>query len=365
MGISNVPQHNTNPLDHLKLSSKTLIVDTQKAISDLLPKSGGKEWWVDSAHDWIVAFSLAVTERDENKGVSFPSLYRELMNIQADYDAWVAFYNHMKQSRFQSVRRTAEAISESQKLGKEGFLAPMNTISSVFSWMQEPAIANSLHGGPSLGEINNPDRNVKWKIIIPAQYIEICKPLVRSLIGRPMQDKMKRGGPQKVAVNIDECGVLGLFPSILEGYVYGRGQNLAMLCGFQDLGQLYAAFGRDKASALLSSAQIQVYARTGSASTAKHASDMAGVTTLQFHDEHKQADASHRKNMAMNAIMQGADMMQVAAELNHHSASEQRPSQQQRMLVTPDEFRFNKGLMKNKDMIAFALGAGGMGRYSV
>ena len=349
-GVSWCPQHRTNPLDHLHRDSPTLIADTRKAVMDLLPSTNGKHWWQDDAHEWVVAFMLGVVERD---GIaSLPSVYRELMAVSGDFDVWTAFFDHLEASRFPEVRRVATIIATAQKSSRgEGFRAPMNTIANTFAFMQEPSIAAALTDPDfSLSVVNNTRAKAKVKIIVPLQHLGLCRGLVRLLLGRPVQDKLRIGGHDPIAVLIDECGQLGHFPSVTDVYSFGRGAKIFGLCAWQEIAQLFDAFGQDGGNAIIGSAQLRVFAGVRTIETAKMVSSMAGTTTLHYDDKQRQNEARHRRQMAAASFLNGGDPVQSLGEMRHHRQMETIQSQTSRPLMTPDE------VMSHKGMIAFASG---------
>ncbi|MCK5285404.1 MAG: hypothetical protein KAJ86_07460, partial [Alphaproteobacteria bacterium] len=66
-------------------------------------------------------------------------------------------------------------------------------------------------------------------------------------------------------------------------------------------------------------------------------SRMAGVETLAYEDEHKNAQACHAKRQAVQAFLSGDDPLSVGLNYAHHNLKTEIPDKQQRLLCTPDE----------------------------
>ena len=336
-GVPWCPQHGTNPLDHLNINNPTLISDTRKVMIELLELPEERKWWLDDALQWSIGLLLVLCERD---GVaSLPTLYTAILNMNgANFDEWLALYERMGQSRFAEVQQVAEAIAQAQNEGRDGFRAPMNALISALSFMQEPAVFNALQGQDfSLDVICRTDIKAKVKIVIPMQYLGQSKGLIRLLLSRPIQDKMRIGGSHKIAVLIDECGQINRSESVRELFTFARGAGAFGLCAWQEVSQIYGAFGNHGGNEIIGSALVRSFAGVKTMETARLASSLAGVTTNRYDDIERQSDFTRQKQLAVQSIMNGGNIAEAVANIRHYKASETRQSKEPRELYKPDE----------------------------
>ena len=295
-----------------------------------------------------MACTLFLTERDRK--VSLKTLYRALCDI-AETDTWASLAQAMQNSQHAEVRGMADTLIMAKLDGREAYTAPMNTIKSTFSFMQEKAIADAVSGNDfSLSVVTDTTIKARVKIVFPAQHLGLTKGLVRLLLGRPIQDKFKMGGAHRIGVIVDECGQLGHFPSVMDLYTYGRGAGVFGLCSWQAIGQTIDAFGKEGADAIMSSAQIRVFAGVRDIDTARIVSAMGGTLTRHYFDEKKQADAQRGKEAAVIGMVQSGDILKGAQQARHFNRLKTIQDQQSRWLLTPDE------VLNYSGMVAFASG---------
>lgn len=354
-GMSGLPQHRTQPLYHLRLGSPTLVADCQKAAMDLCPTSPGSaersKWWELEAQDWLTQLLLADAER---AGCASPSGVYQLINaMQSDLDAWCNALQAMTHSRFPSVQRFAGQIMELQRNGRDGFTAPLGTLHTAFRFMQDPRIAAALSGSDfTMDEVVAGRRKMRVQIIIPIEYVQVWAPALRLLIGSAIQSKLRHVSAPTLSLLIDECGQLGHFPSIREAYTFGRGAKIFSMCAWQEVSQLYNAFGHHGANEIIGSAQIRVFKGVRTLETARLVSEMAGTMTLDFDATMEQSNARRLKQQAAQRVLSGGSFLEAAADIRHYHAAAVHRQKQQRALFTPDEVMN----LAPSQMIAFASG---------
>ena len=141
MGVGGLPQHATNPLDHLTRDNRQLVAETRLIVNDLIPKTDGQKWWVDDAHEIVVHLILhLVISRGR---VSLKTLFEAYNNIQQE-DAWEKLSAEMQVSTMPDIRAMAHTLLDRKDDGREGFTAPMGVILNTLSFMQVPDIAAAV-----------------------------------------------------------------------------------------------------------------------------------------------------------------------------------------------------------------------------
>ena len=351
-GFPWAPQHSTNPLDHLTLDSPSLIADTQKSMSDLVPIENTRSKWVDEdAQDWSTQMTLGIVERDGD--IDLMRFYRALSSIQGDLDAWCDLLACMERSRFDSVRRFSGQIMQLQRVGREGFTAPIGKLQTTFRFMQDPRIAHALSGNDfSPKDLCQPGRRVRVGVLVPIEYLGVWGPAIRLLMGSIIQYKLRNPGGAKVSIYLDEAGQLGSFPSLRELFTFGRGAGLVgNIAAFQEVSQLYK---QDKhvANEIIGSAQYRMFKSVRTLDSAELLSRMCGSQTLEFDREINQSDARRLKQQAAYSLVTGGNFFEAMNDLRHYQKAERHRTKQSRALARPDEI-LNMG---PTEMVMFASG---------
>ena len=354
-GMNGLPQHRTNPLHHLRITSPTIVADCQKGAMDIIPASqGGEErpkWWENDAQDWLTQLLLFDAERAGC--ASLRGVYKLITILQGDLDAWCIALEGMMRSRFASVQRFAGQIMELQRVGRDGFTAPLGTLNTAFRFMQDPRIVEALSGNDfTMDEVVAGRKRMRVQIIIPIEYVQVWAPALRLLIGSAIQSKLRNIHAPALSLLIDECGQLGHFPSVREAYTFGRGARVFAMCAWQEISQIYGAFGHHGGNEIIGSAQIRVFKGVRTLDTARLVSEMAGTMTLSFDAVNEQSNARRLKQQAAQRVLAGGSFLEACADLRHYRDAAVHRTKQPRALFTPDEV-LN---LPPSQMIAFASG---------
>jgi hypothetical protein len=88
-------------------------------------------------------------------------------------------------------------------------------------------------------------------------------------------------GDAPVWIIIDELSTLGYLPELERMVVRGRKRGLCVVMGFQNVSQLRSAYGRDRATTLISAPSTKVIMRCDEAETAKWASELLGSREIE------------------------------------------------------------------------------------
>ncbi len=337
-GMLGLPQHQVNPLDHLRIDSPSLIPDAQKSALDFCPTPAGMRasWAFDDARRWLTDLSLYDAER--NGCASLPGIYQLLLSLQGDLNQWCQHLDRMLQSRFATVRSFANEIMSLQQEGRESFTAPMGVLQNAFAFMRDPRLQHTFSGNDfSLQWLTEPNRKIGVFVNWPIEYIDTQAPAIRQVIGSAIQNKLRQPGSQPVSVLIDEAGQLKNFPSVRELFTFGRGAGLiSNMVAWQEISQIRAAFG-PQADEIIGSAQFRVFKGVRTMDSAMMVSRMAGTMTLEYDAVKEQSDARRLKQQAAQRMLTGGSFFEAAADLRHYNEAEEHRTKQARLVLQPDE----------------------------
>lgn len=338
-GLAGSPQHHCNPLSILTGGSKTLLSDAKFIAEGMVPLSGSDsgQYFELRAREWI---SDLLIEQSESEGnASFPALLRIINAIEGDPPVWGQVLESMLCSPHDSVRRTAgEMLTKQQESPKE-FGSIMGSIYASLSFLNDPMLLDSLDGsGFDLSVLvvsSGPASKVFLNI--PAEFLSLWSPLVRVFFTVTMLLKGRRPDARRVTLVCDEAGQLGRFDALLRAFTYGRGAGLRAWAIFQDIGQIERHYGRPALQGFLGSAQMRQFFGVRDFDTARLVSDMLGTETLEYNDTLAQDRARKNRADLVTALLDGGDVMDIAANNAHLAFAESHRSQQARKLLTPDE----------------------------
>ncbi|MEM6463201.1 MAG: type IV secretory system conjugative DNA transfer family protein [Pseudomonadota bacterium] len=330
--------HRCNPLDIHKLESPTFHTDTKFFAEGLIPLSGSAngQYFEQRGRDWTDDITKARVE--QNGFTSFPDLYRTVNTVESDPPAWADVAEFMLNSRFDSVRRTAGEMLTKQREAPKEFGAIMGTIHAHLSFMSDPVLQDALEASDfSLEAVCDPEQVCKIFLNVPAEYLGIWAPLIRTFFTVAMLYKSRHPQRRRVLMVVDEAGQLGRFEALLRAFTYGRGAGIRTWAIFQDVGQIVRHYGRPALQSFLGSAQTRQFFGVRDYETARLVSDMLGTETLEYDDPWRQGDARHRKQAAALNLVMGDDPFSAGAEYAHYARASENRDKQARPLMTPDE----------------------------
>ena len=339
-GMLDLPNHTTNIFDNQTVDNPAIIANSQKRSADLcpIPPGGGKaNWPAEDAQDWLTQMQLL--DASINGVVSPKGVNDIFCSIQGNLDEWEMYLRRGLDCPYPSVRRWGPQMMQLQEEGREGFTAPMGTLHTKLKFMQDERALNSISGNDfSLSWLFDPARKVRLFVVTPIEYMDVWGPMVRNIFGRVIQEKLQNPSHQQVHILIDECGQLGNFPSVVELYTFGRGAGLIPYCSWQEVAQIYAAFGVELAQAIIGSARYRLFSGIATLQTAELVSQMGGDMTLDYDDTLQQSGAKRQRQELMLSAMKGnIGMMEAAAGMRHLKVAETHQTKQPRRAITPDE----------------------------
>ena len=330
--------HRCNPLDILKPESPTFHADSKFFAEGLIPLSGSAngQYFEQRGRDWTDDITKARVE--QNGRTSLPDLYRTVNAVESDPPAWADVAEFMLSSRFDSVRRTAGEMLTKQSEAPKEFGAIMGTIHAHLSFMSDPVLQDALESPDfSLEAVCDPARVCKIFLNVPAEYLGIWAPLIRTFFTVTMQYKARHPQRRRVLLVVDEAGQLGRFEALLRAFTYGRGAGIRTWAIFQDVGQIVRNYGRPALQSFLGSAQTRQFFGVRDYETARLVSDMLGTETLEYDDTLRQDEARYRQREAIRRMMAGDDMLSAGADYAHFKRASGTRAKQARRLMTPEE----------------------------
>lgn len=339
IGLSGLPEHRCNPLSILVRGSKTLLSDAKFIAEGLVPLSGsdGGQYFELRAREWIADLLIDQTEADDK--ASFPALMSTINVIEGDLTIWGQVLERMLRSPHDSVRRTAGEMLTKQQGSPKEFGSIMGSIYAPLSFLNDPVLLDALDGSDfDLSVLVDRTKQVsKVFLNIPAEFLSLWSPLVRVFFTATMLLKGRRPDAKRVTLICDEAGQLGRFEALLRAFTYGRGAGLRAWAIFQDIGQIERNYGRPALQGFLGSAQMRQFFGVRDYDTARLVSDMLGTETLEYNDTLAQDRARKSRADLVTALLDGGDVMEIAANNAHLAFAESHRSQQARKLLTPDE----------------------------
>ena len=346
--ISDV-HHTINPLDHLRADRITLFAEIERLAIALIPSfhnSAGRYFEITAQS--VIIMILYETVLREGR-IDFPTIYRVIHMIEGDLDSWVKRLDRMLNAKEDFIRSQANSILDAQQTAPKEFRGVMGELYAHMRWLADPAIRRSLtarennqgRGDASLQEMINPALNgghkVRFHFKVPADLIAQCAAIMRVFFDVIMMLKARNRGTDPILILVDEAAQLQKFKALLDAFVYGRGSGCITMAVFQDLGQIENNFSRTGVTSFIGSAAHRMFIGTRDLTTANMVSSMCGMQTLEYDDESRQAVAHHQMMQSVNAILDGADPIEVSQNLSHYQQAATRPSKMQRPLITPDE----------------------------
>ena len=304
----------------------------------MIPLSGSANgvYFERRAQEFCEAFALALVEI---KGVlTLPDLYHAINLIPGDSDKYLNFAYEMSKSRFSICVRVEEEIAASRDNSSNGFQAILGELFKGFAALSDPVLMASV-SPPfdfSLSQLCESEQTYQFYMMPPAEFVAAWSPVIKALfVGAMIYKSRTPQAPQQTWI-LDECAQIGNFPLVSKLFTYGAGIGIRPWAVFQSTQQM-KALGTNAENIITSSAALRSFFAVRDIETAQTISRMAGVETLAYEDEHKNAQACHAKRQAVQAFLSGDDPLSVGLNYAHHNLKTEIPDKQQRLLCTPDE----------------------------
>jgi len=336
--LHGLPQHRINPVDYLRIDSRSLVADTKVFCENIIPLSGSaqSEFFERRAQEYLEAIILPLVQL--NGVLTLPDLYHAVNLIPGESDEYLDFAFEMSKSPFEISVRVEEEIANSRKDTTGGFQGIMGELFKGLSCLSDPQLMASVSPPYdfSLSQLCESDQTYLLSIMPPAEFIDSWAPIIKALFVSAMMYKARAPHAPRQTWVIDECSQLGKFPLIVKAFTYAAGIGIRPWAVFQSAFQM-RALGPDAENIITSSAQLRSYFGVRDIETASAVSRMIGHETLQYFDETQSLRASHAKRQALHAVMNGQDPFAAALQCHQQSLEASTMRKQQRLLRTPDE----------------------------
>ncbi|WP_298307667.1 type IV secretory system conjugative DNA transfer family protein [uncultured Erythrobacter sp.] len=339
-GLHGLPRNRVNPLDYIRSDSPTLIADIKVLCENMITQSGGNNsgYFTGRAREFLEGIAVARTKLD---GVlTFPALYATINLIPTNNEAWLDFAYEMHVSGYPLSQRIEEEIAMSRESRGDGggFQGILGELFRAFTALSDPVLMDSVSPPYdfSFADLCAGDQRYQVALMPPAEYIAPWASVIKAMFVAGMLYKSRSPQSPRQTWILDECAQLGGFPLVTKLFTYAAGIGIRPLAVFQSADQM-RAIGQDAESIIPSSASLRLDFAIRDIGSAQALSNMLGVQTLEYDDEHGQARARFAKQQAAQSIMMGGDPMEAALAMRHHKQMATQKTKSQRYLRTPDE----------------------------
>jgi type IV secretion system protein VirD4 len=337
-GLHGLPAHRINPVSYIRADSRTLVSDIKVFVQNVLPLTGSAhaEYFERRGQEYAEALALTLIERDG--ALTLPALYEVINLLVRPSEAWLSFAFDMHESRFPLVRRVEEEIAENHRSESNGFRGIVGEIFKAFQALSDPLLMASVSPPYDFSFEQLVEGHERFNVYLmpPVEFIGAWSAVIKAMFVAARITKARAPQAPGQLWILDEAGNLGAFPSIVEMFTYGAGQNIRPWAVFQSVDQMNK-LGPGARNIILSSAATRQFFGVRDLETARMVSAMCGVQTLAYDDTQAQNRAELARRQAMLAVLQGSDPVEAAIRHAHHKAAAEMPSKQARDLRTPDE----------------------------
>lgn len=265
-----------NPIDFIRTGTEDELDDV-RLLADMMitvnPDSSDP-FWPTEAKNLVTALTLHVA-------VARPPVLRNigevrylLMQSSEDFQFTI---KEMLKSKSEHVRRMAASLSATEP---KVLASVLSTAKSQTAVWDSPRL-NAITGRSDFQMTDIKEKPTSLYIIIPPEYLETYKPVVRIMVGLSIaaMTRSQKKPKDNVLFLIDEFPALGYMEIIETGIGYLAGYGVTLWTFIQDLSQLKALY--KKWETFISNCAVRVAFGTNDFDTAKVLSDMLGNTTIR------------------------------------------------------------------------------------
>lgn len=288
------------------------------------------------ARAWLEAILITLALRDGY--VDATTLMEAINSIESDAIKWASTLEFMLNCKFEDVQSIAGEMLAKQQDNSQQFGSFIAEIYAYTSCFNDPIVKASLSDPTfSLKAITSHEQIAKIFIVIPAEYINQLRAIVKLIGTNTMLYKAQSPDSPRVIIYVDEAGQLGHAEFLLRAFTYGRGLGLRAVALFQSIAQIKHNFYPEAVQEFMSSAATRLFFGVRDFDTAKLVSDMAGDETLEY-DTLKQKEAySKRYQQVKSVLLDGANPVIAGATYKYHDQAYKTRSKQVRKLITGEE----------------------------
>ncbi|MBL1419275.1 MAG: type IV secretory system conjugative DNA transfer family protein [Alphaproteobacteria bacterium] len=336
--LHGLPQDRMNIFDLLDPIDERLHTNAQLMAESIIELSGagsGKFFEL-RAIAWLKAILIALTLRDGY--VDATTLMEAINSIESDAIKWASLLEFMLNCKFEDVQSIAGEMLAKQQDNPQQFGSFVAEIYAYTSFLNDPVIKASLSDPTfSLKAITSHEQIAKIFIVIPAEYINQLRALVKLVGTNVMLYKAQSPDSPRVVLYVDEAGQLGRADFLMRAFTYGRGLGLRAVALFQSIAQIKHNYYPEAVQEFMSSAATRLYFGVRDFDTAKLISDMAGYQTLQYKTLKQDEAAKKKVEQIRDVFFNGADPLIAGKAHQYYDKVENTRDKQTRKLITPDE----------------------------
>ena len=338
--LHGLPQHRINPLDYIRADSPTLIADIKVLCENMIAQAQGPNnpYFPGRAREFLEG--VAVTRTKLDGILTFPALYKTINLIPTNNDAWLDFAYEMHVSGYPLSQRIEEEIAMARNSGGDGggFQGILGELFRAFTALSDPVLMDSLSPPYDFSFADLCEGNERYQVYLmpPAEYISPWASVIKAMFVAGMLYKSRAPQAPRQTWILDECAQLGGFPLVTKLFTYGAGIGIRPVAVFQSQDQM-RAIGPDAQSIITSSASLRMCFAIRDVGSAQSLSNVLGVQTLSYDDEHSQEQARYARKQAVHSMISGGDAMEAALAMRHHRQMTMQQSKMQRLTRTPDE----------------------------
>ncbi len=329
-----------NPLDIIKKGSRSFHEDCTVIAANLIEKppeggGGNAKHFYGKASQILTA--VLITLKEHNDEASLVDVYEVINSFRTDEFKYLHF-PVMSNSSYAAARQAAEEIAAKEGLSSNEFDSILSTISNALQILASPAMQEVISGPSSITpqDFCKSKRINKLFLMIPAEYLEQCAPVIRCII-TSLTIAQQRAAKYRLNILLDEAGQLGAFEALPRLYSFGRGAKIRVTSVYQNFGQGYQYYGKNGFDTIFANSQSKIILSVPSRLSADVVSQHLGNTTYQYTPKSKHANGYAKQEKLMRQALSGGDIFQALPEIIKEQELMDVPDAVQRPLMTADE----------------------------
>ncbi|GAV19303.1 coupling protein TraD [Mariprofundus micogutta] len=233
--------------------------------------------------------------------------WRDLNTLLSSADRISAALESIEHAASQHIQLKQDGSVSPQTQGVMGSLrAPLKSLDAIAKYWDTA-------GGTSIVNAFMRD-GAKGTLILAARpdMQSVATPLIAGLLALLMQKGLSLSDSEerRIFFICDELGALPKISKLVDLITLGRSKGLCLVAGIQDLGRLYAKYGRDETTSVASQFGTHIIGRLGDSDTAKWAADLFGqqrTERLQVNESQQNAVVGFGYQPSVNTTWQQSD----------------------------------------------------------
>lgn len=303
-----------NPLDFIRVGT-TDEIDDASLIADMIIVDDGAAdpFWNREAKNIITGLILYVANESPPALRNLGEVRYLIMQSKKDFEFTI---RDMYKSKNAFVKKVAASVGATEPKVLASVLSTAKSQTAV--WDSPRLTAITSRSDFQLEDLKR--ENISLYIIIPPEYLDVYKPIIRLIIGLATTAMTRvKGAPEHpVLFLIDEFPALGHMKPIESGIGYLAGYGVSLWMFIQDLNQIKDIY--ERWGTFLSNCSVRMAFGTNDVETAKVLSEMLGTTTIRVEGEGTSEEGGFKLNPLKGKGSKSTNISEAA-----------------RPLMTPDE----------------------------